>query len=147
MTEPVGRRIAVIGAGFSGSLLAVHLLHRSRPSDRIYLIERDVAFGRGLAYGTGNPHHLLNVRAGNMSAFSDRQDHFLDWIRALPEGERAPVSVTEDRLTFVPRRLYGSYVQSILAREIRTAEGSQRLVLVADEAVALHPRDDGYAVE
>ena len=25
--------------------------------------------------------HLLNVRADNMSAFSDRPDHFLDWIR------------------------------------------------------------------
>lgn len=147
MAHEIGRRIAIIGAGFSGSLLAVHLLRRSSPRDRIYLIERDAAFGRGLAYGTGNPHHLLNVRAGNMSAFSDRPDHFLDWIRALPEEERAVVSVTEDRLTFVPRRLYGSYVQSILAREIRTAEGSQRLYLVADEAVALHRREDGYAVE
>jgi len=147
MAQEIGRRIAIIGAGFSGSLLAVHLLRRSSPSDRIYLIERDAEFGRGLAYSTGNPHHLLNVRAGNMSAFSDRPDHFLDWIRALPEEERAVVSVTEDRLTFVPRRLYGSYVQSILAREIRTAEGSQRLYLVADEAVALHRREDGYAVE
>jgi len=49
--------------------------------------------------------HLLNVRADNMSAFSDRPDHFLDWIRDLPEEERGPVNTTADRLTFVPRSL------------------------------------------
>ncbi len=64
-----GRRIAIIGAGFSGSLLALHLLRRCRPEDRIYLVERNQNFGRGLAFATGNPNHLLNVRAGNMSAF------------------------------------------------------------------------------
>ena len=147
MSNVASRRIAIVGAGFSGSLLAVHVLRQSGPDDRIYLIERNAEFGRGLAYATGNPHHLLNVRASNMSAFSDKPDHFLDWIRALPEEERALVSVTEDRLTFVPRQLYGSYIQSILAREIRSAEGSRRLYLVADEAVALHPAASGYSVE
>ena len=48
-----GRRIAIIGGGFSGSLLAVHLLRSSTPADRILLIERNAAFGRGIAYATG----------------------------------------------------------------------------------------------
>ncbi len=142
-----GRRFAIIGAGFSGSLLAVHLLHRSGPEDRVYLVERSAGFGRGLAYSTGNPHHLLNVRAGNMSAFSDRPDHFLDWLRSLPEDERAAVSVSEDRLTFVPRQLYGAYIQHVLGREIWSDERSHRRYLVADEAVALHPAGPGYSLE
>jgi uncharacterized NAD(P)/FAD-binding protein YdhS len=50
-----GRHIAIVGAGFSGSLMAVQLLRRSRPNDRVYLIERNAEFGRGLAYSTGNP--------------------------------------------------------------------------------------------
>jgi uncharacterized NAD(P)/FAD-binding protein YdhS len=147
MTTQRGRRIAIVGAGFSGSLLAVQLLRRSEPEDRVYLIERSAGFGRGLAYATGNPHHLLNVRAGNMSAFSDQPDHFLDWLRSIPESERAQVSVSEDRLTFVSRQLYGSYIQHILGREIRSAESSHRLYLVADETVALHPGLDGCSVE
>jgi uncharacterized NAD(P)/FAD-binding protein YdhS len=142
-----GRRTVIIGAGFSGSLLAVHLLRRSRPADRVFLIERNAAFGRGLAYATGNPHHLLNVRAGNMSAFSDRPDHFLDWVQHLPVSERAGVETTVDRLTFVSRRLYGSYIQHILAREIQGADGVGRLCLVADEAIALHGAEDHDRVE
>jgi uncharacterized NAD(P)/FAD-binding protein YdhS len=136
-----GRRIAIIGAGFSGSLLAVHLLRHSGSDDRIYLIERNAAFGRGLAYSTGNPGHLLNVRAGNMSAFSDRPDDFLDWVHTLPEAERGGVEETVDRLTFVSRRLYGSYIQHILAREVAGKDGRHRLHLIADEAVALHPSE------
>jgi uncharacterized NAD(P)/FAD-binding protein YdhS len=146
MTEN-GRRIVIIGAGFSGSLLAVHLLRRSRPEDRVFLIERNAAFGRGLAYATGNARHLLNVRAGNMSAFSDQPDHFLDWIRALPEADLGAVQVTVDRLTFVSRRLYGSYIQHILARELSSEDCGNRLCLVADEAVALHQADGHYRVE
>ncbi len=142
-----GRRIAIIGAGFSGSLLAVHLLRLSEPADRIFLIERNMAFGRGLAYATGNPGHLLNVRAGNMSAFSDQPDDFLQWVRALPEAERGGVEETVDRLTFVSRRLYGSYIQHILAREIAGEGGRHRLHLIADEAVALHRSDGPYRVE
>jgi Uncharacterized protein conserved in bacteria len=45
MADARGRRIAIIGAGFSGSLLAVHLLRRSTPDDRIYLVERSAGFG------------------------------------------------------------------------------------------------------
>ena len=95
-----GRHIAIVGAGFSGSLLAVHLLRRSLAEDRIYLIERNAAFGRGLTYATGNPGHLLNVRAGNMSAFSDQPDHFLEWLQSSPEEERISVSGSDARLTF-----------------------------------------------
>jgi uncharacterized NAD(P)/FAD-binding protein YdhS len=142
-----GRHIAIVGAGFSGSLMAVQLLRRSRPNDRVYLIERNAEFGRGLAYSTGNPRHLLNVRAGNMSAFSEQPDHFLNWLRSLPDEERAAASVTEDRLTFVSRRTYGTYIQQILGREIWNVESGHRLYLVADEAVALHRAPFGYRLE
>jgi uncharacterized NAD(P)/FAD-binding protein YdhS len=146
MTD-LGRRIAIVGAGFSGSLLAVHLLRRSGPDDRIYLFERNAEFGRGLAYATGNPHHLLNVRAGNMSAFSDQPDHFLDWLRLLPDDARDGGTVTHDRLTFASRQLYGSYIQHILGQEIWGARSRHRLHLIADEAVALRPGPRGHSLE
>src|SRR5260370_27480006 len=125
MTEN-GRRILIVGAGFSGSLLAVHLLRRSQPEDRVFLIERNAAFGRGLAYATGNARHLLNVRAGNMSAFSDRPDHFLEWVRGLPEADLGAVQGPADRLTFVSRRLYGSYIQHIPARVLSREDVGNR---------------------
>lgn len=45
------RSIAIIGAGFSGSLTAIHLA-RTPTTDhlKIYLIDRRGTFGPGLAY-------------------------------------------------------------------------------------------------
>jgi uncharacterized NAD(P)/FAD-binding protein YdhS len=87
-TPDGGCGIVVIGAGFSGVLVALHLLWRCGRNDRVYLVERPPRFGVGLAYSTGNPRHLLNVRADNMSAFADEPDHFARWLAALPEAER-----------------------------------------------------------
>ena len=38
--NPDGCRIAVIGAGFSGVMTAIHLLWRCGPGERVYLVER-----------------------------------------------------------------------------------------------------------
>jgi uncharacterized NAD(P)/FAD-binding protein YdhS len=141
-----GRRIAIIGAGFSGSLLAVQLLRRSRPGDRFYLVERSAAFGRGLAYATGNPQHLLNVRAGNMSAFSDQPEHFLRWLVARQPAELADAGGT-DRFTFVSRRLYGSYIQDLLADQLWGAGATHRLFLVTDEAVDIDRQGESLWLE
>lgn len=130
--------IAIIGAGFTGSLLALHLLQRCRPEDRIHLIERNAQFGRGLAYSTGNPNHLLNVRAGNMSAYSERPDHFVQWLRRLPKATQALLNEYPTLTTFVPRGLYGSYIQQQLGEEIWRRGHGPNLFLVTDEAVRVH---------
>lgn len=122
--------VAIIGSGFSGSLLALHLLSRA-DGPRVLLIERAAGFGRGLAYATGNPGHLLNVRAGNMSAFPDEPGHFLDWLRQQPgSAEASPAS-------FVARATYGQYLQKLVSDAARQSQSAGRLVLVPDTAVAL----------
>jgi uncharacterized NAD(P)/FAD-binding protein YdhS len=143
----IGKRLAIIGAGFSGSLLAIHLLRRSGPGDRIYLFERNAQFGRGLAYSTGNPNHLLNVRASNMSAFADQPDHFLEWLRRLSPEQRRAVRGDDGRLTFAPRQLYGSYIQSILAEGIWGESSGRNLYLVADEAVEIAETGEGVSIQ
>jgi uncharacterized NAD(P)/FAD-binding protein YdhS len=144
MASPITTRIAIIGAGFSGSLLAVQLLRRFAPNARVYLIEKTAQFGRGLAYATGNPGHLLNVRAGRMSAFADDPDHFLRWLARTPDAARlAPIGPE----SFVPRRLYGAYIQSLLGDEIWQTGKGRNLYLVNDEAVAIHTRVGGLAIE
>jgi uncharacterized NAD(P)/FAD-binding protein YdhS len=130
--------IAIVGAGFTGSLLALHLLQRCQPGDRIYLIERNAQFGRGLAFSTGNPNHLLNVRAGNMSAYADQPDHFVQWLRRLPKATQALLNEYPTVTTFVPRGLYGSYIQQQLGEEIWRRGHGQNLYLVTDEAVRIH---------
>ncbi|MCW3475851.1 FAD/NAD(P)-binding protein [Limobrevibacterium gyesilva] len=150
MTTP---SIAVIGAGFSGTLLALHLLRRCPPHTRVTLIERNRRFGRGMAYSTGNPNHLLNVPAGRMSAFHDRPHDFLDWLQRQPEEELG--GLQPNASSFAPRHLFGAYIRSLLNEEIRAPESRDRLVLVRGDVQAIdrsgHPiilhLDRGEAVE
>jgi uncharacterized NAD(P)/FAD-binding protein YdhS len=119
--------VAVVGAGFSGLLTALRLLLNPE-GPRVTLIERGPRFGRGAAYATGNPGHLLNVRATNMSALVEQPNHFLDWLGAA--GVAAP-----DRV-FVTRDRYGQYLQSLL-REAAADRVSGRLTLEHDEVTAV----------
>ena len=146
MTSAAGPRIAIIGAGFSGSLLAVQLLKRALPNGRIYLIEKNAQFGGGLAYSTGNANHLLNVRASRMSAFVDEPDHFVNWLKRRDNSANASAAAgTVD--TFVPRQLYGAYIQDLLGNEIWQTGRGRNLHLVPDEATAIETAPDGLVVE
>jgi uncharacterized NAD(P)/FAD-binding protein YdhS len=147
MARPQGRTIAIVGGGFSGSLLAFHLLNRCGPRDRVLLIERNRHFGLGLAYSTGNPSHLLNVRAGNMSAFSDRPSHFVEWLRDLSGEELATLPEPPGPTGFVPRGLFGRYVQQLLGDRIWRDARSRQLDLVSDEVVALRRQEAGSQIE
>ncbi len=123
--------IAIVGAGFSGTLVALHLLRRSPDWTRIMLIERNAQFGKGQAYGTGNASHLLNVPAGRMSAFHDRPDDFIAWLRrqhASSGGDACGPCPQAD--TFVPRRDFGAYVRHLLNEELKRPELGDRLDLV-----------------
>lgn len=129
--EPARPTIAIVGAGFSGSLLALHLLRRC-PSARIVLIERNRQFGRGLAYATGNDSHLLNVPAGRMSAFHDRPGDFVHWLQGQEAGGRDGTPF--DSASFVPRRLFGAYVRHLLNGEFKGGE-AERLELLRGEVI------------
>jgi hypothetical protein len=88
--------VAVIGGGFSGLLTAIHLLQADRGLT-VRLVERAPQFGRGRAYGTENPDHLLNVRVANMSAFPDEPDHFAAWLRAQGDCDGPGAFVSRGR--------------------------------------------------
>jgi uncharacterized NAD(P)/FAD-binding protein YdhS len=152
MTEPAalrgggastGARIAVIGAGVSGVLTAIHLLWRCRPEDKVYLVEKSARLGPGVAYGTRHPRHLVNVRADNMSAFADEPDHFARWLARLPDEERAAAGRKTMAGLFVRRDVYGRYVQELLGDAIIRQGGFQNLYIVTDHATALHPAAAG----
>lgn len=121
-------RVAIVGAGFSGTLLAINLLEQ--PDVEVLLIERDRhRMGAGVAYSSTETSHLLNVRAGNMSAFADRPDHFCDWLAARGLGCEA---------AFVTRATYGRYLRETLRAAMETY--GRRLKLVDDEVLDIEER-------
>lgn len=109
--------VAIVGGGCSGTLAAVHLLAQAgegRHRARIVLVERTPDVSRGIAYRTTCDRHLLNVRAGDMSAFPHDPDDFVRWLRPYQGGVHAG--------SFVSRGLYGQYLKTVL-REARQRRG------------------------
>ncbi|THD58096.1 FAD/NAD(P)-binding protein [Phenylobacterium sp.] len=135
---PARPTVAVIGGGFSGLLTAIHLLHAD-PEVVVRLVERAPQFGRGRAYGTENPDHLLNVRVANMSAFPDEPEHFAAWLRAQGDCDGPGA--------FVSRSRYGDYLQSLLRGHLDDPGSVGRLLLEQDEAVDIVWRDGRQRVE
>ena len=127
------KSVAIVGAGFSGSLLAINILRHAGP--QATLIERRAVFGRGTAYSAPHPSHLLNVRAGNMSALSDRPAHFAEWCSARGLGDGG---------SFVQRKVYGEYLGELLERS--SARAGDRLALVHDDVVGADVNADAVTL-
>ncbi|HKW13067.1 MAG TPA: FAD/NAD(P)-binding protein, partial [Candidatus Krumholzibacteria bacterium] len=59
--------ILIVGGGFSGVAVTHALSRLSWPEGvRVVLADRSNTFGRGAAYSTDHPSHVLNVPAGRM---------------------------------------------------------------------------------
>jgi uncharacterized NAD(P)/FAD-binding protein YdhS len=132
------KSIAVIGGGFAGSLLSIHLLRKAPPGTRVHLLDRSGRFGSGLAYGTEHAGHLLNAPAGTMSAFADRPRDFLNWLGRRSDQVLAGVVPGEG--AFVPRHLYGAYLRDLLLDALCGA-APDTLDLRHDDVLAID--DDG----
>jgi uncharacterized NAD(P)/FAD-binding protein YdhS len=130
----MSNRIAVIGAGFCGSVLAGRLLRRQVPGvDELLVIERGAAMGRGVAYAAYDFPYLLNVPAGRLSATSEDPLQFLRFAqRTLPATD------AED---FLPRRLYGDYLEDCLCQAERAAHAGIKLVRMHAEVTRLSVPD------
>lgn len=141
MSRDLPRRVALIGGGFSGVMVLWHLLQQTTERLHVRLYADGALVGRGLAYGTTDPCHLLNVPTGRMSALPHRQDHFLDWLHRAPDRWRglapdyAALPVTET--TFMPRQVYGAYLQALL--EDARASALHTLEIVPTRATGLAP--------
>ena len=98
----VVRRVVVIGGGASGTLVAVHLLRRGGPAMAVTVVEPRDELGRGVAFGTPDPWHRLNVPAITMSGLPEDPDHFRAYAGCAPDA-------------FPPRHVFGAYLGSLLA--------------------------------
>jgi uncharacterized NAD(P)/FAD-binding protein YdhS len=121
--------VTIIGGGASGVLIAAHLLRNPDTDIRVTLIERRGEFGQGLAYSASQRDHKVNVPARGMSAFADDPEHFWRWLqqRGYPSSHGSWV--------FVPRRLYGAYLEHVLGEAGKSRQG--RLLVMSEEVMAV----------
>ncbi|GAA1770962.1 FAD/NAD(P)-binding protein [Luedemannella helvata] len=92
--------------------------------------------GAGVAYGAARPWHLLNSRAGAMSADPDDPGHFVTWLRG-----RGIAAGPDD---FVSRRHFGRYLYASLEAAACAYPGRLRLFDSPVARVATGP--DGPAL-
>ncbi|MFZ4639959.1 MAG: FAD/NAD(P)-binding protein [Nodosilinea sp.] len=125
--------VVIVGGGLSGTLVAVELLKQASRPLHIAIVERSHGVGRGVAYSSPLPCHLLNVPVNGVSLVRSQPNHFLHWLHGQGYGEITPQS-------FVPRHLFGSYVQESLQKaQDQSLHG--RLTIYADDAIDLGPSD------
>jgi uncharacterized NAD(P)/FAD-binding protein YdhS len=95
-------RVVVVGGGASGSLAALHVLRRYGAEVAVDVVEPRSALGQGVAFGTQDPWHRLNVPSIVMSALPDEPDHFRRWAGVEPTA-------------FPNRMTWGRYLGTVLA--------------------------------
>lgn len=131
--------ILIVGGGFSGTLTAIHLLHSTvSQSTSITLVNPTSALGRGLAYRSNDDNQILNVPAGNMSAFVEQPSHFLEFCQSIDPSINSG--------SFVSRRLYGRYLEHCLHDAV--SAHPNRFHAVEGEVDEVHalPSKEGFTV-
>jgi len=117
--------VAIIGGGAAGTLLALHLCRY--PNVAVTILDRNNAFGRGVAYSAQCRAHRLNVPAIKMGGWNDEDhDELLKW---LSRTTGKPLDVVAAQ--FIQRSTYGDW----LATKLHEQSRSGRVRLIDQEAV------------
>lgn len=140
--DPV--RVIIIGGGFAGAVTAIKLIDASDARIALTLIEPNERLGRGIAYGTTDPDHLVNGTAQAFSLFPENPQHLVRWLQdhAGRGGWRPPAQYNggDFAVSTPPRRLFGDYVADTLAQAL--ARGGDRVAFTH-----LRDRAEDIAVE
>jgi uncharacterized NAD(P)/FAD-binding protein YdhS len=118
--------VAIVGGGFSGTMVAANLARRGIES---VIIEASGRAGQGNAYSTTEPAHLLNIRAHNMGAWAEDPEDFATRENVDPQA-------------FAERRHYGRYLRAILNEAIETGS----VQVVEDKAVGAERDSGGWRI-
>jgi uncharacterized NAD(P)/FAD-binding protein YdhS len=139
------KSIAIIGCGFSGTMVAVNLIRKAAEPFDLILIDRKSSFNKGIAYNPTSVQHLLNVRASKMSAFPGIPGNFLTWYSGyLKEQTKSDHQNLDD---FAPRYLYGKYLESIWKEACEMASAKNiRLHYIDGYVTSLDQRDGNWFI-
>ena len=132
------KAIAIIGAGLSGTMLAMNLLKQKCSRQvNIKLIDRGGENNLGPAYST-NEDYLLNVPAELMGAFSKEPEHFINW--ALEKN------IKTGKGDYLPRKLLREYIQEMFHQAFKEKGSSIIFQRIEGEAVDVKTEDDHLKV-
>ena len=125
-------------------MVSANLVNMAQAGTLIYIIA-DHLDALGVAYSTTNPLHLLNVPSGKMGAFADAPDGFFHWLQTADAAlHKQRIGLHTKHYTaddFVPRALYGGYLQSIW-RDTQQRAAQKKIVLKWVPSIATYIRKE-----
>lgn len=130
--------IVIIGGGYCGTIVSKHLASVTSYPIKIIVLDKRAAFHRGVAYGTDDKYHLLNVPHYRMSAVEEDPESFTQWLRNTGHfviGKK-----------FYARSVYGEYLNFLFQESFyRAGNGSHNaeVELIPHEALELKPGKSG----
>ncbi|WP_425960943.1 FAD/NAD(P)-binding protein [Rhizobium nepotum] len=109
--------VAIIGGGFSGAAIAVHLHHAAAALKdvRIIVFEPRATLGAGLAYSTPEPANRINVPAGRMTLYPDDPDSFIRYLDRTNVLAGDADALLPDGQAYPQRKVFGAYVAAEIA--------------------------------
>lgn len=134
------QKVAIIGGGAAAATLVSELLERRTPKPlHLTWFAGSAQPGRGVAYGTPSDRHLLNVRAASMGMFVSKPGGFLEFAQASNPAVKGS--------DFLPRKLYGDFLQSRVDAAIKNAgQLGHDINVIPFAAESLVPSSEGVTV-
>jgi uncharacterized NAD(P)/FAD-binding protein YdhS len=124
-TEP---HVVIVGGGFSGAAVAIHLLRLAPVGVRVTLLEPREVPGAGVAYSTPNRATGLTFLPRGCS-LPVKRGAFDRWYRSQPAFADDPQALLEDGAVYPQRGQFGRYVAQRFAeaaRQRRAADAPAR---------------------
>ena len=109
-------RLAIIGTGFTGGMLCLHLARQGYDLTQACVIGTGTPdqLGHGAAYGCQHPDFRLNVRDDLMVIDADTPDEFVAWARQNINDREAVVTTTGEK--FYRRQDFATFITAALAK-------------------------------
>jgi uncharacterized NAD(P)/FAD-binding protein YdhS len=146
--------ITIIGGGACGISAFIELFLELRIANRhqqvsITIIEENPEIGKGLAFGTKEPGHILNTQADLMGIHFSEPAHFSQWL--ITHEQRVEEEVVDNQgknEAFTTRRLYGTYLKEQFERYFDLAKKEKMQVnVVHTTALNVTPLNEKFEIQ
>ncbi|QKJ87164.1 FAD-dependent oxidoreductase [Paramixta manurensis] len=129
------KRVVIIGGGFSGTALAIHLARQTSSPLAITVVEPRAALAQGVAYSTSDPAHRINVPAEKMQLSAAEQGDFDRWYRQQTAYTQDTAARWTDGSVYPQRGAFARYIAEKFVEAQRYSPAT--LSHLRDEAIAL----------
>jgi uncharacterized NAD(P)/FAD-binding protein YdhS len=114
-------RLAIVGRGFSGMMMAIALMGRVRTPFHLQLFDPNSSVSGGQALSSGHSSEILNSRVRDLSVSAGDPDDFNEWLCSNAAFRTAvPAAIPGFLQMFVPKSIFSDYVYQRFSEALAT---------------------------